>query len=130
MAESRVAIVTAAGRGIGAGIARRLASDGWSLGLLSPGEGVVKLAAELGAVAIRGSITEPKDIERLVTDTVARFGRLEGAVINMGHPPKGPLLEIPDPGWHAGFDMSFLSVVRVARLVTPHFKAAGTGAIV
>src|SRR5262245_44145889 len=112
MADRRVAIITAAGRGIGAGIARRLASDGWSLGLVAPGEGVVKLAAELVAVAVRGSLTEPQDIERLVTDAVARFGRLDGAVINMGHPPKGPLLEISDSDWHAGLDMTFLSVVR------------------
>jgi len=128
--ETRVAVVTAAGRGIGAGIARRLAADGWKLGLLSPGEGVVALAAELGAIAVRGSLTEPRDVERLVADTAGRFGRLDGAVINMGHPPKGKLLEMSDADWHAGLDMAVLSVVRVARLATPHFKAVGGGALV
>lgn len=130
MAETKVAIVTAAGRGIGAGIARRLAADGWKLGLLSPGEGVVALAAELGAIAVRGSLTEPRDVERLVAETTSRFGRLDGAVVNMGHPPKGKLLEISDADWHAGLDMAFLSVVRIARLATPHFKSAGGGALV
>src|SRR5262245_8688899 len=130
MAETKVAIVTAAGRGIGAGIARRLAQDGYKLGLLSPGEGVVALAAELGGVAVRGSVTEPKDLERLIEETTAKLGPISGAAINMGHPPKGALLSISDADWHAGFDMAFLSVVRVARLLTPMFESQGKGAFV
>ncbi len=127
---SKVAIVTAAGRGIGAAIARRLAADGYKLGLLSPGDGVVGLAAELGGVAVRGSLLEPADIARLVRETTDKFGRLDAAVINAGHPPKGPLLALTDDNWHTGLDMVFLSVVRVARLVTPIFQKAGGGGIV
>lgn len=127
---TRVAIVTAAGRGIGAGIARRLAADGYALGLLSPGEGVTALAAELGGVAVRGSVTEPADLARLVETTVARFGRLDAAVVNVGHPPKGALLDLTDADWEAGFAMTVLPLVRIARLVTPQFRAAGDGSVV
>lgn len=127
---TKVAIVTAAGRGIGAGIARKLAADGYKLGLLSPGEGVVKLAAELGGIAVRGSVTEPADLDRLVQDTTSKFGRLDAAVINAGHPPKGQLLSLTDGDWHAGLDMAVLSVVRVTRLVTPIMQAQKSGAIV
>lgn len=127
---TRVAIVTAAGRGIGAGIARRLAADGYALGLLSPGEGVAALAAELGGVAVRGSVTEPADLARLVDETVARFGRLDAAVVNVGHPPKGKLLDLTDADWQAGFAMTFLPLVRIARLVTPRLREAGGGAVV
>lgn len=127
---TKVAIVTAAGRGIGAGIARKLAADGYRLGLLSPGEGVVKLAAELGGIAVRGSVTETSDLDRLVKETTAKFGRLDAAVINAGHPPKGQLLTLSDADWHAGLDMAVLSVVRVARLVTPIMQAQKAGAIV
>ena len=127
---AKVAIVTAAGRGIGAGIARKLAADGYKLGLLLPGEGVVKLAAELGGIAVRGSVTETADLKRLVTETTEKFGRLDGAVINAGHPPKGQLLSLDDDDWHAGLDMAVLSVVRVARLVTPIMQAQKAGAIV
>ena len=127
---TKVAIVTAAGRGIGAGIARKLAADGYKLGLLSPGEGVVRLAAELGAIAVRGSVTEPVDLQRLVTETLEKFGRLDGAVVNAGHPPKGQLLGLADADWHSGLDMAVLSVVRVARLVTPIMQAQKSGAIV
>lgn len=127
---TKVAIVTAAGRGIGAGIARKLAADGYKLGLLSPGEGVVKLAAELGGFAVRGSVTEPADLKRLVDETTQKFGRLDAAVINAGHPPKGQLLALTDADWHAGLDMAVLSVVRVSRLVTPIMQAQKSGAIV
>ena len=126
----KVAIVTAAGRGIGAGIARKLGADGYRLGLLSPGEGVVELGRSLDAVVVRGSVTEPRDLARLIDETSTRFGRIDAAAINVGHPPKGPLLEIRDEDWHAGLEMSVLPAIRMARLLTPIFKAQGGGAIV
>jgi NAD(P)-dependent dehydrogenase (short-subunit alcohol dehydrogenase family) len=125
----KVALVTAAGRGIGAGIARKLAAEGYALALLSPGEGVLKLAEELGGVATRGSVAEPADLERLVALGRERFGRIDVLVANTGHPPKGRLLELTDADWRAGFDMVVLNVVRLIRLVVPTMKAAGGGAI-
>jgi NAD(P)-dependent dehydrogenase (short-subunit alcohol dehydrogenase family) len=130
MSKNKVALVTAAGRGIGAGIARKLAADGYKLGLLSPGEGVVALAAELGGLAVRGSVTEPADLERLVRETEAKFGAIDGAVVNVGHPPKGPLLDLTDAQWHAGFDMAIMPVIRLARLLTPGFVARKRGSLV
>lgn len=130
MAQSKVAVVTAAGRGIGAGIARKLAADGWKLGLLSPGESVVALAEQFGGIAVRGSVTEPADLARLVAETTARFGPVTGAAINMGHPPKGKLLDLTDADWHAGLDMAMLPVIRLARLLTPGMATEKRGAIV
>ena len=130
MTTTKVAIVTAAGRGIGAGIARKLAADGYKLGLLSPGEGVVALAKELDGIAIRGSVTEPKDLARLLAETRTKFGAIDGAVINMGHPPKAPLLDLTDADWHAGLDMAIMPIIRVARLLTPDFVARGRGSLV
>lgn len=130
MPTPKVAIVTAAGRGIGAGIARTLAAEGYKLGLLSPGEGVVALAKDLGAVAVRGSVTEPADLQRLVDETRARFGAIGGAVINMGHPPKGKLLDLTDADYHQGLEMAILPIIRVARLLTPEFERQRAGALV
>jgi NAD(P)-dependent dehydrogenase (short-subunit alcohol dehydrogenase family) len=126
----KVAIVTAAGRGIGAGIARRLAAEGHDLALLSPGEAVLGLAEELGGVAVRGSVTEPDDLARLVDAARARFGRVDVLVTNTGHPPKAALMDLTDEQWRAGFDMVLLNVVRAIRLVVPEMRAAGGGAIV
>lgn len=130
MSQPKVAIVTAAGRGIGAAIAKKLAADGYSVALLSPSAPITKLAEELGGIAVQGSITATADLQALVDHTMSRWGRIDALVNNAGHPPKGQLLALTDEQWHAGFDMVFMSTVRMARLVTPHMIAGGGGAIV
>ena len=131
MSTPRVAIITAAGRGIGAAVAQRLATDGWALGLMSPSGNAETLAATLPqAFGVSGSVTDPADLERLVAGTVARFGRLNALVNNAGHPPKAPLFDLTDAQWNAGFDMVMLSAVRALRLSLPHLRASGAGAVV
>ena len=126
----RVAIVTAAGRGMGAAIARELAADGYALALLSSSGAAEKLAEELGGIGLTGSVTEPAVLERLVETTMERHGRIDAVVNNTGHVPKGDLLDHDDAAWHASLDMTLLNVVRMARLVTPVMRAQGGGAIV
>ncbi len=130
MTTEKTAIVVAAGKGMGAAIARLLSERGYRLALLSPSGGAATLADELGGLAVTGSNTEPADLQRLVEGTLDRFGRIDAVVNNTGHAPKGPLLEISDEDWHAGLDISLLNVVRMARLVTPHMRERGGGAIV
>ncbi len=125
-----VAIVTAASQGMGAAIARELRARGYDLALLARSEGIDVLARELDAVAVRGSVTEAGDLERLVGAALDRFGRIDAVVNHTGHPPKGDLLAIPDADWHQGLDVVLMNVVRMARLMTPHFEAAGRGAFV
>lgn len=130
MAEKKVAIVTAAGRGMGAAIATELAAAGYELALMSPSGAAVELAQSLNGLGLSGSVTEPGDLRALVEQTMARYGRIDAVVNHTGHPPKGPLLEIPDEDWHLGLDLVMLNVVRMARLVTPPMQAQGGGAIV
>ena len=130
MSENKAAIVTAAGKGMGAAIARELAADGYAVSLLSVSDAAVDLAKELGGIGMSGSVTNPADLATLVQRTTDTFGRIDAVVNNTGHPPKGPLLDISDEQWHAGLDLAVLNVVRMARLVTPIMQAAGGGAIV
>ena len=130
MSENKAAIVTAAGKGMGAAIARELAADGYAVSLLSVSDAAVELAKELGGIGMSGSVTNPADLATLVQRTTDSFGRIDAVVNNTGHPPKGPLLDISDEQWHAGLDLAVLNVVRMARLVTPIMQAAGGGAIV
>jgi NAD(P)-dependent dehydrogenase (short-subunit alcohol dehydrogenase family) len=125
-----VALVTAAGHGMGEAIARRLHSDGYRLALMSNGGGAEALSEELGALGMRGSVTESSDLERLVDTTLAEHGRLDAVVNNTGHPPSGNLLQITDSEWVEGMELVFLNVVRMARLTTPHLLKGGGGAVV
>lgn len=125
-----VAIVTAASRGIGAAIARELAGRGYRLALLARSEAVHDVARETGGFAVQGSLTEPDELIRIVEQAMDTYGRIDAVVNNAGSSGTGPLLQISDEAWRAGFDLLLLSVVRMARLVTPHLAAGGGGAIV
>ena len=129
-AENKVAIVTAAGRGMGAACARELYLAGYRLALMSPSGSAEEVARQLDGISVRGSVTRSEDLELLVQATLDRWGRIDAVVNNTGHPPKGDLLEIEDADWHAGLDLVVLNVVRMARLVTPSMERTGGGAIV
>ena len=129
-AGAPVAIVTAAGRGMGAACAEVLAERGYRVALMSRSAEARELAGRLGGWGIRGSVTEPDDLARLVEGALDRFGRLDGVVNNTGHAARGDLLGLDDTAWHDGLDLLLLNVVRMSRLVTPVLKAGGGGSIV
>lgn len=130
MTDKKTAIITAAGKGMGAAIARELAAEGYRVALMSNSGGAESVAQEVGGIALTGSVTDSGDLEALVEKTMSAYGRIDAVVNNTGHPPKGPLLEISDEEWHRGLDLLLLNVVRMARLVTPVMQRQGGGAIV
>ena len=126
----KVALITAASRGMGAACSRELAARGYKLALMSRSEEIHALADELGASALQGSSDSAADLQALVTLAMDSYGRIDAVVNNTGHPKKGPLLELTDTDWHAGLDLLLLNVVRITRLVTPIMRAQGGGSIV
>ena len=130
MAETPVALVTAAGRGIGAAIARELHARGYRLVLMSVSGKAEELARELGQTGLTGSVTSAGDLDRLVPAALDAHGRIDAVAANTGPAPKKPLLDITDDEWHDGLDMMLLHVVRLARLVTPAMERQGGGAFV
>jgi NAD(P)-dependent dehydrogenase (short-subunit alcohol dehydrogenase family) len=137
--DQKVAVITGGGRGMGAAIARELHGRGYALALMSPSGSAETLAEELGgapgapgapgAVAVTGSTSEAGDLEALVAAALEAHGRIDAVVNHTGGPPKGDLLEISDDDWRRGVDLVLLSVVRMARLVTPVMERQGGGAI-
>ena len=130
MSLEKVALITAGGSGMGADAARRLAADGFRVGILSSSGKGEALAAELGGFGVTGSNRSIEDLERLVAGTVERWGRVDVLVNSAGHGPKGPILDLSDEGWHDGMEVYLLNVVRPSRLVTPLMQRQGGGAII
>lgn len=126
----RVAVVTAASSGIGRGAARALAARGWSLVLMSRSERIMEAAAELGATGLRGDVTREDDMARLVATALERHGRIDAAVVNTGHPPKGEILTIADDDWHEAMEIVLMPTVRAVRQLAPIFARQKSGAVV
>jgi len=130
MNVKKVAIVTAAGSGMGAAAARKLAADGFDVAILSSSGKGEALANELGGIGVTGSNQSNEDLQRLVDQVVDAWGRIDVLVNSAGHGPKGPLLELSDDDWHKGLDVYLLNVVRPTRLVTPIMQAQRSGVII
>ena len=128
--NNKVAIITAASKGIGAACARVLKSRGYKLVLMSRSDGINAVAKDLNALACQGSVTNKDDLEKLVNLTIENYGRIDAVVNNTGHPAKGQLLELSDQDWKQGLDLILLNVTRIAQLVVPHMEKNGGGSFV
>ena len=126
----KVAIITAASKGMGAACATELAQRGYDVVLMSRSDAVLELADKLQGTGIQGDVMDPGDLERVVDAAYRRFGRIDAVVNNTGHPSKGDLLKISDRDWHDALDLLLLNVVRIARLVVPIMEKNGGGSIV
>ncbi|TMV10049.1 SDR family oxidoreductase [Ruegeria sediminis] len=126
----KVALISAGGSGMGADAARRLAADGFKVGILSSSGKGEALAKELGGVGVTGSNRSNDDLQRLVDAAMAEWGRIDVLVNSAGHGPRAPVLELTDEDWHQGMEVYFLNAVRPTRLVTPIMQKQGGGAII
>ena len=130
MTPKKVALITAGGSGMGAEAARKLAADGFDIGVLSSSGKGEALAKELGGIGVTGSNQSTEDMKTLVDLAVARWGRIDVLVNSAGHGPRAALLDITDEQWHTGMDVYLMNVIRATRLVTPIMQAQKSGAIV
>ena len=128
--QKKVVLVTAGGSGMGAAAARRLASDGFHVAILSSSGKGEALARELGGFGVTGSNQSNDDLKRLVDEAVSRWGRIDVLVNRAGHGPRAPILELTDEQWHTGLDTYLLNVIRPTRLVAPAMQAQKAGAII
>eukprot|EP01030_Chromulinospumella_sphaerica_P006884 gene6884-6735_t len=128
--NNKVAVVVGGGSGMGAAVARKLAQDGFQVAVLSSSGKGEALGRELGGLGLTGSNQSSEDLQKLVDQTMARWGRIDVLVNSAGHGPKGPVLELTDAQWHLGLEMYFLNVVRAVRLVAPIMVQQKSGSIV
>ena len=130
MTVQKVAVVTAGGSGMGAATARKLATDGYKVAILSSSGKGEALAKELGGVGVTGSNQSNEDLRRLIDLAVSTWGRIDVLVNSAGHGPRAQILEISDEDWHKGLDTYLMNVIRPTRLVTPVMQQQKAGAII
>jgi 3-oxoacyl-[acyl-carrier protein] reductase len=128
---NKIAVVTGASRGIGKGIALRLARDGATVVLSARDEAM--LAGVAGQIESEGGIAAvlPLDLRgadaagRLTEFAVARYGGLDILINNAGATRRKPFLELTDEDWADSFALKFFGSVRLTRSAWPHLQKAG-----
>ena len=127
---NKVAILIAAGSGMGADAAKELAKIGYKVAIFSSSVKAKKLAKKLKGIGYIGSNLNKADLEEFINITVNKWGRIDVLVNSAGHGPKGEILKIKDDEWILGMETYFLNVVRAIRLVTPIMKKQKNGSII
>lgn len=134
--SNKVAVVTGGSKGIGAGIARRLAAEGASVivNYSTDQAGAEKVVAAIvaangKAVAVQGNVTEANDVERIFATAIREFGRLDILVNNAGIYRFHAIEDISESEYRSHFDTNVLGLLRATQAAVARFGAEG-GSIV
>src|SRR5438046_2349018 len=130
--SGKVAIVTGASKGIGAAIAKRLATEGAEVVVnysssKADGERVVREINGLGgkAIAVQASVSKQADIDRLFASSKKEFGRLDILVNNAGIYEFSPLEKVTEENFHKHFNLNVLALLLASQLAARQFDSAG-----
>jgi 3-oxoacyl-[acyl-carrier protein] reductase len=129
--DGKTAVVTGAGSGFGAGIARRFAAEGARVMVADLNAAAAReVAAAAGGIACEVDVARAASVEAMAGAARAAFGRIDILVNNAGitHLPK-PLEEVTEEEFDRVFAVNAKSVYLTARAFVPAMKAAGAGAI-
>ena len=132
----KVAVVTGASKGIGAGIAKHLAAEGAAVvvNYASSKEGADQVIDEITkrggkAIAVQADVAKKKDVERLFAETKKAFGRLDILVNNAGVYQFAPLEEVTENEFHREFNTNVLGLILATQEAVKHFGSEGGGVI-
>ena len=134
--KGKAAVVTGAGQGIGAAIARLFAAEGARLVLADmrsgPATGVVEEVTSGGgeAVFVQADVTSDSDCKRMIDTAIERFGALDILVNNAGIAGKGTVTEATEEMWDRVMAVNLKSIFLACRHAVPHMERAGGGSIV
>ncbi|CAM5776019.1 oxidoreductase [Labrys miyagiensis] len=132
----KVAVVTGASKGIGAGIAKGLAAEGASVvvNYASSREGADRVVAEITAkggkaIAVKGDVSKADDVRHVFDETARAYGRLDVLVNNAGVYAFAPLEAITEDEFHRQFNTNVLGLLLATREAEKHFGPEGGSVI-
>jgi 3-oxoacyl-[acyl-carrier protein] reductase len=129
--RGKTAIVCGASSGLGLASAEALADEGANVAMFARRREQLELDANrVGALAVRGDVTNGADLERLVERTLEAFGGIDIVVWNSGGPPAGQASEISDEQLESAFELLLQPAVRLVRLTLPHIRKSEAGRLV
>ncbi|MDB5331362.1 MAG: hypothetical protein JWP03_2513 [Phycisphaerales bacterium] len=132
--KDKVAIVTGANSGIGKAIAERFAAEGAHVGVnyrvrgnnAEVAQAIVKSLPTEG-IAVAGDVSKREDVERMVAEVVAKFGRLDIAVSNAGMEIKKPFLEVTDDDWNKVLSVNLYGAFLISQVAARQIVKQGPG---
>ncbi|MBA2384764.1 MAG: SDR family oxidoreductase [Actinobacteria bacterium] len=129
--RGRTAIVCGASAGIGLACAESLAAEGANVAMLARRRDALERQADrVGALAVRGDVTNPNHLQTLVDQTLAAFGGIDILLLNSGGPPRGRAVDATDEQVEDAVSLLLLSAVRLVRFCRPHLEAGGHGRVI
>jgi 3-oxoacyl-[acyl-carrier protein] reductase len=135
--KGKVSVVTAASRGIGAGVASVLAREGSDLVIASRDSArLEKLARELEAkygtsvVPVQADLTKREDVRRIAETAIRDFGKVDVLAYNTGPPKPGAFMELSEDDWEYGVRLLLMSAVWITRDVLPHMVERRQGRLI
>lgn len=130
---NKVAVVTGASKGIGAGIAKSLGAEGAAVvvNYASSREGAERVAEEITAaggraIAVQGDVSNAADVERLFAETKKAFGRLDILVNNAGVYEFAPLEQVTEKHFRRLFDTNVLGLILATREASKYLEKGGS----
>lgn len=133
--SNKVAIITAASKGLGKATALQFAREKAKVAICARSEVIYKTAAEIEnqtgqeVLALRADVTQPQDSKQIIDATIEKFGRLDILVTNVGGPPVGKFDDIDLTAWETAVNLTLLSAVRLIKYALPHLRQSPTPAI-
>ncbi len=131
--DGKVAIVTGAGRGIGRGIAEKLAAEGAKVVAADVNEQTARETAQaLGgeAIGLRADVTSRESVVAMVSAVVERFGRIDALVNNAGWDKVGPFLQSKETDWEKVIAINLYGTLNCCKAVLPVMVNQGYGKVV
>jgi 3-oxoacyl-[acyl-carrier protein] reductase len=129
--KGRTAIVCGASAGLGLATAEALAGEGANVTMFARRREVLEREADrIGALAVRGDVTNPRDLSAVVERTLAAFGGLDILVWNSGGPPPGTATGMSASDVEEAVELLLVPAIRLVELCLPHLVQSDGGRII